>query len=670
MVRSILWTVLLAGIVVTPAASAAQAKPPSSAGVPPSSEKRGRPDRRQPGPWDSDVLVYRIAPDGTLEKLATFERAGVATVARMADGRLIAAHQHFPEDDDENFDKVAVHFSADEGRTWTEPRVIRVNGLPEGMRFPFDPTLVPLAAGRVRLYFTSMHGRRFEEDQPAIYSAVSTNGLDYVFEPGVRFGVEGRVVIDCAVVLHQGVFHLYAPDNGAVPRRRRGRRAERRRPEDRPREGVGYHATSRDGLTFVRADDVRIDGRRSWLGAAQSDGGKITFFGSGGPGGWVATSENGQEWTLSARPARIPCADPGAVRLKDHSWLVAGTGPPRPGTPSRRARRPGNRVEWIRAGVNTDRPAWGLRGGLQWGLPPPAGRPPDGPRGLIRVRYPVLRNGGYDVINFIAVEPIVRGRRGFSELERSQLDGVRGKRLWARDPGAPARPAAELPSGRLARFETGEESLTVHVGVERFQNGAHVRLTVIQRSGAPDELELIVHAEPDSAPIEYCILTATMGNKARARKLWLKDGTAGSLELYPDYRDFHFTPHRLFPLDRLRRTPAGEVLVCLTTDEADPAVVDPYPAASHWRYRGSPVMQYWKKPPGAWCDDLQVAVNARYTYWMSRHPIPGGVAFENFEMRERFYPGQRFVFGITRRNPEELGFDAGPAGRKSQTPGD
>jgi hypothetical protein len=75
--------------------------------------------------------------------------------------------------------------------------------------------------------------------------------------------------------------------------------------------------------------------------------------------------------------------------------------------------------------------------------------------------------------------------------------------------------------------------------------------------------------------------------------------------------------------------------------------------------------EYWAKPPGTSQDDLQVAVNGRYTYWMSRHPIPGGVAFENFEMRERFHPGQRFVFGITRRTPGELGL--GPGGRQPQT---
>ena len=36
-------------------------------------------------------------------------------------------------------------------------------------------------------------------------------------------------------------------------------------------------------------------------------------------------------------------------------------------------------------------------------------------------------------------------------------------------------------------------------------------------------------------------------------------------------------------------------------------------------------------------------------------PITGGVAFENFELRERFYDGQNFIFGITSRTPQEIG---------------
>ncbi|MBM3882365.1 MAG: exo-alpha-sialidase [Verrucomicrobia bacterium] len=328
---------------------------------PPPVAPRG-PDTSRPGPWDHDVLVYRLSGEGRVEQLATFERAGVPTVARLGDGRLMAAHQHFPANDEVNFDKVAVRFSADEGRSWTAAQVMQLAGLPEGMRFPFDPTLVPLPDGRVRMYFTSLRGRRFDEDRPAIHSAVSEDGVNYAFEPGARFGIEGRPVIDCAVVLHRGVFHLYAPDNGVgrvVGGPPRGRPAdgarrprsdggpggtERRPPPpgiggpgpadsgQRPPPGTGYHATSLDGLTFTRQPDVTIEGQRRWLGNAQSDGRVITFFGTGEPGLWRATSENGRDWQLGPSVPTGPGPDPGAVRLRDGSWLLLGTGPPRPGT--------------------------------------------------------------------------------------------------------------------------------------------------------------------------------------------------------------------------------------------------------------------------------------------------------------------------------------------------
>jgi hypothetical protein len=49
-------------------------------------------------------------------------------------------------------------------------------------------------------------------------------------------------------------------------------------------------------------------------------------------------------------------------------------------------------------------------------------------------------------------------------------------------------------------------------------------------------------------------------------------------------------------------------------------------------------------------------VNARKTYWASQAAIPGGVAFENFELEAPFRPGQKLVFGITPERPEALGF--------------
>jgi hypothetical protein len=283
----------------------------------------------RPGPWDQDVAAYRVSRDGEAERTATFERAGVPTLTRLADGRLLAAHQHFPADFGSGFDKVAVRFSEDGGRTWSAPQIIHLTGLPEGMRFPFDPTLVTLPDGRIRLYFTSIKGRRLDASPPAIYSAISRDGVAYEFEPGVRFAVGGRIVIDCAVVLHRGVFHLFAPDNGSTGTG-----------EPESRDGIGYHATSSDGLAFQRVADVESPGRRRWRGSAQSDGQVITFFGTG-MGLWLATSEDAATWKL-APELRVRGADPGAVASRDGGFIVVATTPPRPGTPSelRRPRQP------------------------------------------------------------------------------------------------------------------------------------------------------------------------------------------------------------------------------------------------------------------------------------------------------------------------------------------
>jgi len=309
-------------------------------------------------------------------------------------------------------------------------------------------------------------------------------------------------------------------------------------------------------------------------------------------------------------------------------------------------------VDWVRPGLTTNQPVWGIRGGLLWAVAP-AGFRGGEPRGLIRLGYPVLPDGRYDLVNFIAIEPIVRGRRGFSELERSQLDGVAGKRIRAEDPGGVS---TNLVAGTLRERPGGHEELEVGLQVEKFENGAHVRLVVRQRSNRPDEIELSVFQESDSEPLDYCILTATMGNMARTRQLWLKGEVVSSLRLYRDFRGTGFAPHREYPMSHLHRGADGGVLVAVTNDEENPASVYPFPNSKLWHYAGRKVTQYWAKATGAFRDDLHVVVNGRYTYWLSKRPIPGGIAFENFELRERFYDGQKSIFGITHQTPQELRF--------------
>ncbi len=304
---------------------------------------------------------------------------------------------------------------------------------------------------------------------------------------------------------------------------------------------------------------------------------------------------------------------------------------------------------WLRAGLTTNSPVWGIKGGLQFALHPGGfTRGVGGPRGLIRIGYPTLTNGGYDLINFLAVEPVVNGRKGLSELEKSSVDGRQGKMFWAGEMAAGTN--VQLVAGEISSPAPGVEQLSVTVAVERFENGAHVRLKLGQRSDTPDELRITVEAQPDSKPIESCVITATMGNKARARIIQLRDRPISSLQLYPDYRGRDFAPHRFFALKELPRTDKGDVFIPMMTDEEHPGAVQPFGRPHFWDYRGAKVTQYWRKLAAGVTEKLTCAVNGRFVYWGSRQPIPGGVSFENFELREPFQSGQTVIFGVTRKD--------------------
>lgn len=296
------------------------------------------------------------------------------------------------------------------------------------------------------------------------------------------------------------------------------------------------------------------------------------------------------------------------------------------------------RAEWVHPGFNTNAFTWGRRGGLLFAVPPDGFRATE-PRGLIRLGYPVHASGKYELVNFIAIEPVVGGKKGFSELEMSALDSKRGKRLTVISPAS-----------------ISADELSLKLAVEKFENGAEVEIEIRQRAEAPDEIRLTTRVTTNSAPLEYCILTATMGNMVRARELWLKREAIHAKTLYPGYADEQFAPHKMFSLDQLFKSATGDVIIAVTTDEKEPAISQPH--RPFWHYTGQPVTQFWKKRAGTFRDDLHAAVNARYMYWGSKRPIPNGISYENFELREKFFDGQEFIFGVTSRTPADIGFQA------------
>jgi hypothetical protein len=304
---------------------------------------------------------------------------------------------------------------------------------------------------------------------------------------------------------------------------------------------------------------------------------------------------------------------------------------------------------WVRPKDASGPLIWGRRDGLVFGLPSPGGM--RGPRGLIRVGV-IGKNGEAELINFIAVEPVAKGlgsrfsRMAFSELEMSELDaGTRGKRLWTASlDELTTLPAKPKPIERLS----------VRIEVEPFTaNRAHVYVIASVYSDRPHELELAVHHYDDSAPIEELTLTATMGNYERLRYLWLKDRVVDSRELYAGYGGDGFVDKENYPRDEMLSHGDGDALALATTNEDDPADVE-VTARPSWTYRSVRLTQYWRVPAVAIQPDLRVKVNGRRVYWASTTPIPGGLSFENFEVRQRYAPGQIFIFGLTQKQPWEF----------------
>jgi len=314
--------------------------------------------------------------------------------------------------------------------------------------------------------------------------------------------------------------------------------------------------------------------------------------------------------------------------------------------------RPDTNGIWIQPAQGKNaQPVWGHVKGLRVGL-----APMPGPRGLLRIYTPYLGHEEGKMMNFIAFEPIVKGesKRGFSELEFSKLDKARGKRFWSsndslcKDPASEVRPA----SGKVSVIN-GLETLTVYIFSETFENGARVYVRMRFFENRPYEVELTTNKCELSDSLDHFILTATMGNFSRLRTLYLKGKTKSSLELWPDYRDIYFAPHDYTPAGEMISDDKGGVYFIAAPNESNLQAVNYSPdTREHWKYYGGKATQYWYCPdPG---DDLNGLVNGRYFYWASKSPIPGGIAYENFEMKDKFRNGQRFVFGITPEPPKKF----------------
>jgi hypothetical protein len=234
------------------------------------------------------------------------DSSGVATVLNLGGDTLISAFQWFPSPMNSTYwDKIAVKFSYDGGATWTSPISCNFTGLPGGFQRPFDPALVELSNGQLRMYFsTGPTGPTAGAIDT--YSATSTDGINYTVESNARVNHATYNCIDPTVALFNSVWYYNAWTSNQTD---------------------GHHrATSTDGLNFTVGAMNAYDGSHLWLGNYYVDGSTLRFYGCGS-GMWTTSSTDGVTWS-SYQNISLMGADPAVTKNDAGTYIMIYTGPP------------------------------------------------------------------------------------------------------------------------------------------------------------------------------------------------------------------------------------------------------------------------------------------------------------------------------------------------------
>ena len=202
------------------------------------------------GNWSRRLLTATSTDDGltwTKTNAVISDQADAQSIVADDVGRLYC---YFVTNHEDHRDETVVAISYDQGSSWVF-KTLTFTGLATGARPPVDPAVVRLDDGRFRMYFSSnMAGA---VPYVSTFSALSSDGLNFTLESGVRDSRSDRSVVAPAIVpADGGVLNLFAIVHG----------------------GTNSHATATDGLNFtVQPDMTFADSEGSYF---VSDGIAVT----------------------------------------------------------------------------------------------------------------------------------------------------------------------------------------------------------------------------------------------------------------------------------------------------------------------------------------------------------------------------------------------------------
>ncbi|MDQ3051188.1 MAG: T9SS type A sorting domain-containing protein [Bacteroidota bacterium] len=262
-------------------------------------------------PWERPLKIA-WSVDGTFFTNETIfqDSSGVPSAIRWKGDTIVCVFQWFRAPVGSlTWDRVAVKFSYDAGVTWTMPVPVVVNGLPVNYQRPFDPTLSRISSNSIRIYFSSSDGLppMGLDSTVNTYSAISSDGINYAFEPGARFDHPTNKAIDPAVLFFNGLWHYTCPIG--------------------PPQAGAYHAISTDGLSFIQQPDLPSDSAHNWTGNLLYESNSLMKFYGSGSAIWHNSTQDG--FTYNGYVAtNLTGGDPTAVKIAPTNYFMIYTGPP------------------------------------------------------------------------------------------------------------------------------------------------------------------------------------------------------------------------------------------------------------------------------------------------------------------------------------------------------